>query len=531
MKKKLGKLLTVTAVSASLAVVAPCIIMPSVVLADEINVGDTTEQVFKISTVTEFLIDSREDDSDSEPAEGDKYGYITSDRSEAKAGETVTIKAVSGTNATFAHKRYKITRVSDGADVTEQLLGEKRYHSEDGETFVMPSYDVTASGEMYNVYIGSPAIGAIVGTYDYFPVNVEQSSGGTVSVTDGVKQFGEIMGAQVAYDHTDEIKVKAVADPGYKFVKWYVYSYEWGVGVTDDLLLDAVPEKADENGERSAEATFKTRYGGIRISAVFEETGAHNISVTKNNEKVSVVLDKTTAKVGEKVHVKVDAADSDEPDLGVVSFKNSETGGDVCEPVRFIGHVDTWEGDLIMPDHDIDVDVWSYKWAPAVLEAASINVKQSKGGTVSASKDRVLKNETVDLSYKEDEGYVFKKWIITDSEGKDVTEEFDIQENGSFKVTKRGAFEVSAVFEKKEDKGENGNNENDTDGNKTGASAAGNTVSAIKNVSSPAASVASVAAPDTGDRDDIFTWGIAASASAIAAAGAVIMMRKRKDRG
>ena len=148
------------------------------------------------------------------------------------------------------------------------------------------------------------------------------------------------------------------------------------MGVTDDLLLDAVPEKADENGERSAEATFKTRYGGIRISAVFEETGAHNISVTKNNEKVSVVLDKTTAKVGEKVHVKVDAADSDEPDLGVVSFKNSETGGDVCEPVRFIGHVDTWEGDLIMTDDDIDVDVWSYKWAPAVLEAASENVKQ-----------------------------------------------------------------------------------------------------------------------------------------------------------
>ena len=266
MKKKIKLFFAAAIVSVS-SVVAPVVSLPDHVMAKEVSSTDTAGQSYSINTETKYRICGGYGNQGSEePVEGEKYGYITADRSMARSGEKVTVKAVSGTDFEFG-RRYAITRVSDGADVTEELLGERIHHKAAGETFTMPSYDITISGTMADYALGTPPVPAIEGTDDYYPVDILQSEGGTVSITGGVEQFGSITGASCS--NSGNIVVKAVPESGYRFVKWYVYSYEHGLGATDDLLVRSDTNKTDGSGLRYAEAAFKMKYGGLRISAVF----------------------------------------------------------------------------------------------------------------------------------------------------------------------------------------------------------------------------------------------------------------------
>ena len=322
------------------------------------------------------------------PDDYGKFGQVIVDKTEAKAGETVTVKAVDGSESGFG-SRFSIRRTTDGKVVTEELLGERKQHSLSGESFTMPAYDIVVSSATSPGWVGSPPVPSIiVDGYDdenalIHPVQTEQTEGGMIRF----ENADELIAVDESFpqgtygvnvnDESARIIVSAVPDPGHRFVKWYAKSFEFGVGITEDILEDT-STKNDENGISVTTSTFKMPYAGFLLKAVFEETDPHNISIEKRFDDIEAEIDKTTARVGEKVHLKVDTGNStSEPDLNCIIIKRADNGEEIQRIDGFLGHDHFWEGDISMPDTDIVIEIASWKWAPKWMRAqvAYFNIK------------------------------------------------------------------------------------------------------------------------------------------------------------
>ena len=342
------------------------------------------------------------------PDDHGKLGQVIVDKTEAKAGETVTVKAVNGSESGF-WSRFSIRRTTDGKDVTEELLGEKKQHSLSGESFAMPAYDIVVSSATSPGWEGSPPVPSIiVDGYDdenalIHPVQTEQTEGGMIRF----ENADELIAVDESFpqgtygvnvnDESARIIVSAVPDPGHRFVKWYAKGFEFGVGITEDILEDT-STKTDENGISVTTSTFKMPYAGFLLNAVFEETDPHNISIEKRFDDIEAEIDKTTARVGEKVHLKVDTGNStSEPDLNCIIIKRADNGEEIRRIDGFLGHDHFWEGDISMPDTDIVIEIASSKWAPALPDPSWYRAERTYFNI--KFKDQEGRDLTKDVSY------------------------------------------------------------------------------------------------------------------------------------
>ena len=431
-------------------------VMPRVAFADEAQVQEGVKETYSIQTEAIEWVSKRMIGSD----EFEKFGQVIADKSEAKAGDTVTIKAVQGTEAGF-WSRFYIEKISDGSNVTEELLGEKRKHELNGESFIMPDYDIRIYAYTSEEWSSVPPTPVYYGEdYNVYLLKTEQTEGGRIYVdnADELVNLKEIMpgydfpegsyGIRVSYSSYGEehlIRMKAVPDPGYRFLKWYASE---GVGITDDILKTTSYETG-EDGVTVVYSTFD-HPSNLNIKAIFVPTEPHNISIEKRYEDITAEIDKTSAKVGEKVHLKVDTSTSaTERDLNCIIIKNASTGEEIKRIDGFSGHDHAWEGDIVMPDHDIVIEIASWNWVPLNVTASHYNLIQTEGGKISINKDVGAEGEKMTLSYEADEGYDFLNWIVKDAEGNDITEKVNIKADGTFDGLKDPAqYYISAVFGK-----------------------------------------------------------------------------------
>ena len=124
MKKRIKRFFSAAAVAGVVCGSVCAGVMPGVAFADETQVQEGVEEFYKIKAETYSIELQRIVNAD----EYEKYGQVSADKAEAKAGEIVVIKAVRGTDAAF-FQRFRIERTSDGANVTEELLGERSSHN------------------------------------------------------------------------------------------------------------------------------------------------------------------------------------------------------------------------------------------------------------------------------------------------------------------------------------------------------------------------------------------------------------------
>ena len=159
--------------------------MPAdIMAAEEADTTEGTEQKHQI--ITQAMTWNGGPDRTITPEEYAALGQVTADRSEAEAGETVTIRAVDGTSA-FFWPRFYIERISDGTEVTEALLGERERHDMNGESFTMPDYDIRVYAYTAEAWSSVPYPSLSVDGYDpneylIHSLQIEQTEGGTVSV-------------------------------------------------------------------------------------------------------------------------------------------------------------------------------------------------------------------------------------------------------------------------------------------------------------------------------------------------------------
>lgn len=453
MKKGIRRFFGIAAAAGAMCGLVCAGVMPGVAFADEAQVQEGVKETYSIQTEAIEWVSKRVIGSD----EFEKFGQVIADKSEAKAGDTVTIKALRGTEAGF-WSRFYIEKISDGSDVTEELLGEKRMHELD-ESFIMPDYDIRIYAYTSEEWSSVPPPPVYDGEdYHIYLLKTEQTEGGRIYVdnADELVNLKEILpgndfpegsyGIRVSYSSYGEehlIRMKAVPAPGYRFLKWYASE---GVGITDDILKTTSYETG-EDGVTVVYSTFD-HPSNLNIKAIFVPTEPHNISIEKRYEDITAEIDKTSAKVGEKVHLKVDTSTSaTERDLNCIIIKNASTGEEIKRIDGFLGHDHAWEGDIVMPDHDIVIEIASWKWAPLNVKLAHYLI-QTEGGKISMNTDVGVEDVKMTLSYEADEGYGFVRWIVKDAEGNDITEKVNIKEDGTFDSLEAGEYYISAEFGK-----------------------------------------------------------------------------------
>ena len=268
MKKQIKKIMSGVLLSGIIFGTVSAGILPGAAFAETLSTETDADAVFSINT--RVISEGRAVTED----EYGELGQVIADKNSVCKGEEVTVRAIGGSRASFSRRRFTITKTSDGTDVTEELLGERGYHNNDGETFRMPAYDITISSDSYEYYIHTPPVPYIPGTEAY-PVYLEQTGGGSISVVEDGALFD--MGADEntsmhGYGAETEtvFRVAALPDDGWHFVKWQAYGYELGVNITDDILLNQNRAET-ENGKTVTGSDFKMPYGGFRLKAVFEK--------------------------------------------------------------------------------------------------------------------------------------------------------------------------------------------------------------------------------------------------------------------
>ena len=362
-------------------------------------------------------------------------GEITAEPAGAKQGETVTVKV--RPDAGYAYVDGSLAATTAGGTVETTATG-----NENEFTFEMPGADVTLSAEFsamtYDITIPAFENGSV--TADKTQATVEDTVTLTVEPAPGYQlRAGSLRANGAAVEKTfrmppADVTISAVFEP------------EGTPAGTFDIAVGAVtggtvtPDKAQagggetvnldirvDAGYRMTESSIKVNGNAIsgpsfimpdepvEITADFEAI-PYKVSVAAT-ENGTVMADKTTATVGQKVQLTVEPAQGYQLTAGSLKANGEPVNGDA----------------FAMPAEDVTIT--------AQFEAVryAVNIGQTENGRVSTNKAMAQENEQVVVTVTPDPGYRLAEGSLK-ADGQAVR-------NGTFTMPGH-AVTVTAVFER-----------------------------------------------------------------------------------